>query len=323
MQTPALSVILACPDEFSTVARTVQALREQEICSQMELVLVAPLKADLQVDESQLQGFWDYQVVHTQSSKFASIAQANAAGIRQARADIVVLAEDHSLPEKGWAAALVEAHAGPWAAVGPAVRNANPQSGLSWADYWIGYGPWAAPCPSQEMAFLPGHNSSYKRSELLHYEAILEEVLQAETALHFDLTARQRRLYLCGAAVTAHVNFSRPSSWLRVQIDNGRVFAAQRARHWPRWRQLLYAIASPLIPWVRAYRILKMPLPGPIRSRALPWLVLGLTLDGWGQMLGYAVGPGDSAQNLVNYEFRRVDHIKQADRENIFGGKHA
>lgn len=319
VKAPALSVILACSDDFSTVARTLRALREQEICSEMELVLVAPLQSSLQIDERQLRGFWSYQVVYTEATSFDSIAQANAAGIRQAQADIVVLAEDHSFPEKGWAEALLDAHRGPWAAVGPAVTNANPETALSWADFWIGYGPWAAPCRSQERDFLPGHNSSYKRSELAYYEARLEEVLQSETVLHFDLRARGRRLYLCGDARTAHVNFSRPGSWIRVQVDNGRVFAGQRCSSWPPWRRWLYALASPLIPWVRGFRILRNSFPKPGLIRALPWLSLGLALDGLGQMLGYAWGPGNSAQNLVNYEFRRMDHISAADRESIFG----
>ncbi len=323
MKAPALSVILACSDSLSTVARTLSALGEQEVCSQIELVLVAPSQSSLRLDESQMQNFWGCQVVYTESPKFSSIAQANAAGIRKARAEIVVLAEDHSFPDKGWAAALLDAHQGPWAAVGPAVSNANPHSSLSWADFWIGYGPWSAPCRSHEVAFLPGHNSSYKRSELAHYEERLEEVLQSETALHFDMRARGRRLYLCAQARTAHVNFSLPSSWLRVQIDNGRIFAAQRSRDWPVWRKWFYALASPLIPWVRGFRIVRTSFPKPGLTRALPWLIVGLALDGLGQMSGYALGPGDSAQNLVNYEFRRIDHISAKDRETIFGGQHA
>ena len=36
------------------------------------------------------------------------------------------LCEDHCFPADGWAEALVAAHQGPWAAVGPAFLNANP-----------------------------------------------------------------------------------------------------------------------------------------------------------------------------------------------------
>ena len=47
-----------------------------------------------------------------------TVAEGNAAGVRRARAPVVVFAEDHSFPLPGWAAALVERHDGrgpPWA----------------------------------------------------------------------------------------------------------------------------------------------------------------------------------------------------------------
>jgi hypothetical protein len=31
-------------------------------------------------------------------------------------------------------------------------------------------------------------------------------------------------------------------------------------------------------------------------------------------MLGYAFGPGPSARALTRFEFRRVDHVRRADR---------
>ena len=74
---------------------------------------------------------------------------------------MVVLSEDHSFPEAGWAEALIEAHRGPWSVVGPVVRNANPDSLISWADFLLGYGTWLDPAPGGEISQLPGHNSSY------------------------------------------------------------------------------------------------------------------------------------------------------------------
>jgi len=41
------------------------------------------------------------------------------------------------------------------------MHNANPDSIVSWADFLIGYGPWAAPIARHEPEYLPGHNSSY------------------------------------------------------------------------------------------------------------------------------------------------------------------
>jgi len=94
-----------------------------------------------------------------------------------ARARIVAFGEDHCFPEPGWADALLEAHQGPHAVVAPVFLNANPGSTVSWCDFLIGYGAWMAPVAGGLRPFPPGHNSSYKRDELLAYGDRLEEAL--------------------------------------------------------------------------------------------------------------------------------------------------
>jgi hypothetical protein len=46
----------------------------------------------------------------------------------------------------------------------------------------------------------------------------------------------------------------------------------------------------------------------------LPALALGLTLDGFGQCLGYLLGPGDAMERLARYEFNRVEHVREEER---------
>ena len=50
----------------------------------------------------------------------------------------------------------------------------------------------------------------------------------------------------------------------------------------------------------------------------LPHLVLGLSLDGVGQFVGYAIGAGDTMDRIASLELRRVDHITDADRDALF-----
>jgi hypothetical protein len=313
---PALSVVLACTGGIGSIATTVRHLAAQSISERIELVVVGVSADAAGPPPAGVEAFWGYRGIEIEAVD--SIARANAAGVRAARAPVVALAEDHCFPQAGWAAALVEAHEGPWTAVGPAVVNANPGSAVSWADFVIGYGPWAEPIAGGEAPFLPGHNSSYSRAELLSYGERLESMLEAETVLHMDLAARGHRLLLCPKARTAHVNFSRLAPWLRVQVHNGRVFASARADAWSRPRRLLYCAASPLIPLVRLGRSVGTVkrLAGADRGvlRCLPLLALGLALDGWGQMLGYGVGSGRSVGALARYEFRRVDFVRPADR---------
>jgi predicted dehydrogenase len=312
-----LSVIASTPSGYGALRTTVAHLRRQTAVGQIELVLVGPTDEDLQCPEVDVAAFAAVERVAV--GPVRSIAHANASGVMRAHGRIVALSEDHCFPEPGWAAALLRAHDGPWAAVGPVVRNANPDTLVSWADFLIGYGPWMDPMPAHSPPFLPGHNSSYKRDLLLDLGGRLTRMLEAETVLHYEWTARGLPLRIEPGARVAHVNYSRWRSWIPVQVLCGRLFGGMRAAAWPRHRQLFFAAASPLIPAVRFWRTVRSYFGGrrdPILFvRVAPVLAIGLILDGIGQMLGYLIGPGRSMEALARYEFNRVNHVRKEDRK--------
>jgi hypothetical protein len=319
---PLMSVVIVTPDEFHTIRKTIMHLQAQTVRDKLEIVIAAPTLAGLQWDNSMMQGFARTTVV--EAGPIASIGAANALGIRRCTAPIVALAEDHCFPDPDWAERLIEAHRGPWAVVGPGVRNANPATCVSWADLFIGYGPWLVPAQPKEADFLPGHNSSYKRDLLLAYGDQLEQMMNAETLLHWDLRSKGHRLFHDPSARVAHTNFSLWSSWLPVQVYNGRHFAALRARQMSWSRRWLLVVGSPLISAVRLARIIRHGC----RHRSwrlfrqliysLPAVTLGLILDSFGQFLGYAFGEGRSLEQIARYEFHRSRHVTQHDRELLF-----
>jgi predicted dehydrogenase len=304
---PALSVILATSDHFGSIRRTLRFLRKQTVAGQLELVLIAPDAATFELEPEELGEFLAYSVVEVGPIRSHSVA--NATGVRYARADVIVCAEDHAFPQPGWAEALIGAHRQPHAAVGPVVHNANPRTLVSWADLLIAYGPWLEPHPGGAAPFLPGHNTSYKRELLLAYGDRLAEMMTAETVLHWDLRARGHTLRVEPGARLAHTNFGLLPIFLRVQYHCGRIFAAARAMDWPWPRRLFYAAASPLIPLVRGWRVFKALQR--IRSeclsplRVMPVVLLGLAVDALGQLVGYVAGPGRSGEKIADYEFNR------------------
>ena len=317
--TPRMSVVIVTTDTFAAIRHTVECLARQTACGSLELVVVAPRLARLDADGALLASF--ARVVLVEGGPIGSIGPANAEGVRRATAPIVALAEDHAFPDPDWAERLIAAHEGPWAAVGPSVRNANPGSAVSRADLLIGYGPWVAPGEAREMPFLPGHNTSYKREVLLGFGERLGAMLDAETLLHWELRAQGRRLWLEPAARIAHANFSLWRSWLPAQYHYGRLFAGLRAGGMPRWRRIVYVAGSPLIPAVRLARIWREALAGP--GRSAPWsclhaLVAGLAMDGLGQMAGYALGTGHAADRVARYEFHRSRHVRPEERRELW-----
>jgi len=311
---PRLAVVLATPDDYASIRRTVAHLARQSIAGAIELVLVGPVLARLDTKDPSLARFARVRRVQT---PVTSIGAANAAGALAAGAPIVAFAEDHAFPEPGWAEALVAAHAGPWVAVAPVVTNANPASTVSRADLWIGYGPWLAPAPAGERPFLPGHNTSYKRAALVALGPELATMLDAETLLHWNLRERGERLLLESAARLSHTNFSRWRSWLPAQFHGGRLFAGLRAQRMPGWRRVVYTLGAPLIAPVRMLRMLREARMRAMASSFLgcaPALAVGLACDALGQLLGYAFGPGNARRGLARYEFHRYRHLRDDER---------
>jgi predicted dehydrogenase len=318
---PALSVILATPGPVSWIGATLDALQAQTIQDTIELLIIVESKRRLNLDPAEITGFWSCRIIEV--GTFRSVAHADAQGVRAACAPIVVFAEDHAFPEPDWAAALIEAHRGIWTAVGPLVINANPGTAISAADLILGYGPWIDPAACGERSHLPGHNSSYKRQALLSYGADLDQMLEAETVLQWDMRSKGLHLLQSREARIRHTNFSRIAPFAEATFNTGRAFGAARSANWSILRRGIFVLASPLIPLVRFVKILLSARGSAAQRaevcRALPMLMLGLVLDSVGQMLGYGMGPGGSAQRLKKVEFNRQANITAKDRELLFG----
>jgi hypothetical protein len=313
---PDLSVILAASGGYEAITHTVRHLARQSIANQIELIVIATSEP-IAIPPEVASCFHSLQLASLGHA--ASVAEANATGVKLAQAAIVVFSEDHCFPDPDWAESLLKAHQSSHAAVGPVFRNANPASLVSWCDFMIGYGPWMDPSPAGERPFLPGHNSSYKRDILLAYREKLPSMLESETVLHFELRLKGHTLWLDPNARVAHTNFSLLPVWTKVQYHCGRVFGGFRASRWPLSKRLFYAAASPLIPAIRLMRCLK-ELHAPNRScphrwTMLPLLTFGLILDGIGQMSGYLFGPGNSPALLATYEYNRIRFVTAEDRE--------
>ena len=88
-----MSVVIVTQDCYDTIRETLRHIRAQDVRDRLEVVIVAPSADGLGLDEAEVSDFLLVRVVEV--GPIRSIAWANAAGIRQARAPIVILAEDH------------------------------------------------------------------------------------------------------------------------------------------------------------------------------------------------------------------------------------
>lgn len=309
--TPSASVIVVASDGVEPLRPLLARLAVQSALRDLELVIAAP-ESDIET----LKALLDYplEAVQIVAADLTTSARARVAGIRAARAPIVILAEDHAFPvTDDWAERLIAAHRGPYAAVGPVVENANPKTALSWANLAIEYGQWLhVDCPG-EVDFVPGHNSAYKRDILLSFGDRLVDLMEAEYVLHRELRAKGERLYLDPSIRVAHLNYAFFRPAVVLQFHGGRVFAASRAARWSPLRRAGYAAAFPAIALVRLARITAgfgkaPPATAPPSGTTLMCATLAL-VSAFGEGLGYAMGDGGRRNPYARLEYRRWRNV--------------
>jgi hypothetical protein len=309
-----LSVVVIVPDRFETVARIVAHLLAQTVRERLEIVL-ASCEERPAIPRDVMAAFGAWSIVRVDG--LASTAAARAAATRAARAPLVAFVEDHCFPTPTWADALIVAHERPWAGVGPAVFNANPVTRVSWANLLIEYGPWLAPKDTGDWPHIPGHNSCYKRDVLLSCGDRLDSLMEAESILQWTLQRSGHRFTIEPGAHTRHENFSRFVPSLRLRFHSGRLFAASRAMSWTAAQCLLYALASPLIPFVRLSRAHRdrSRVGGAANKRGLLMVTFVLLVtDAVGEFFGYVTGAGDASEQTAELEFHRERFLTDSDR---------
>ena len=303
---PALSAILWTPDRYETIRKTIASLRAQTVCEQIELVLLGPTEASLEGPSADLEGFAACRKVVLGSLEKSSVIRAE--GARAASAAIVAFRQDHAVPVRGWAEALLKTYEGPWSGVSFAIANDNPDTATSWANFLLQYGAWADPPPPGPPTHIGGHMASYRRDVLMAYGDALPRKLETSVAMHWELIRQGHRFAISPEAVVYHQNHSRFWPSLELRFQTGRLFAANRTRSWPALKRVAYAAAAPLIPPLRLYRLMRDAVRVGLAKRSLtlaPVSAVLLIWDGVGQAVGALAGHGGAMEWITGIEYHR------------------
>jgi hypothetical protein len=221
---------------------------------------------------------------------------------------LVVFCEEHCFPDPGWAAALLQAHEGPWAAVGPLMRNHNPARAVSRALMDVEHGCFCDPSQAGVRDYLPGHNSCYKKQALLDFSHRLDSLQDTEYLLHLEMRQAGWRLFQSADARAAHTNVSLFWPAVGLCFDSGRCFAADRSADWPFMKRIVFALGSPLLPFLRHWRHIGFLKRSKDRGKTptfLPLHFFFFAVDAVGQMIGNLAGCGSSYARLCDLEFQR------------------
>lgn len=310
---PRMSVIVITPDDWTNMRRTLAALRAQTVAADLEVVLVAPNHAALDLPPSLVAPFAAVRkVIFEQPSR----GHATAQGVRGATTDLILLTEDHCFPMPDMVAAMLACFEDPdLIAVGPTVINGNPRSLTSWTQFIMEYGIYSRAGTKGQTRQIPGHNGAYRRSSLLHYARTLDEHLEVETLMHWDMADRGLKLINAGAPMTRHFNTSKASACLWFSWVFPRTFAARRVALQPGDRAKL-ALLWPLIPILRFRRLwpVAFRLLGLRRALTLiPSLFANLVVSGASEGRGYLTKIGVSRVVAFDLEFHRERFFADGD----------
>jgi hypothetical protein len=292
---PGLSVVVASVGGWEVLEQTLDALDVQPERDRMEIIVVETLGGAVR----QRLGDRRPGVVVIESER-RSIPRLRYRGVCRARGRLVAILEDHGRVAPDWAAAVLAAHEGPWAAVGGAVENGC--NGLiNWAAYFCEYAPYMNPVAEGPTDDLPGNNIVYKRPHLMRHARVLEQG-HWESWINDRLRADGVPIASTGALVVHHVKPFRLAYFLVQRFHFARSYAGMRRADQSPLGRLIYGFGSLALPFLLTVRVARTVLRKRHHVdrfiRAAPLVALFLTVGACGEMIGYLFGAGTSLERV-------------------------
>lgn len=305
---PALSVILIVGDRRERAGLSLRSILDQGPIEQMEVLLLdcgAPGAAPIHGS--------DHRAVRClRLGPGLPAGRVRAEGVRQARAPIAAFLEEHAWAMPGWAAAVLEAHAGPWAAVGPEMNNGNAGAGLNTLLAPFYYPLWSPPAVEGEMTDVGHHNTAYKREVLMRYADILEALIYPEELLAMRLKRDGYRLYLEPAMKVLHFyeTYLSTTCLINYLSHQGIEAGMDAVEKRPVWRRAGRFMILPLSPFRRALKLWQTlrrhrPESLPYFWRGLPLIFAANTAAALGGMVGLVFGMQDTAIRFLDSQINR------------------
>lgn len=296
-------------DHSRTIGRLLPYLLAQTARREMELVIVTGTGGSAEVASHVPDEFGRVRLVEHPTLR--PMGGARAAGVRTASAPIVFLGETHSFPAPDFARAIIDASAARWDVLVPGFENANPENAISWSNLVMDYGSWHRLLPPGHVGGGPTWNVAYRRSVLVVHDEHLDRMLSHGDDLAVAFRAAQHVTLFLPSAQIAHANLSQPRWWFEQRYLAGLLVADSRRKRWSAPKRLVYALASPLIPFVIIARLGSAISAGRrsgMGRLGILAVLVGALFRTAGEVTGYLVGAGPGSQvRMDEYELYKLD----------------
>jgi hypothetical protein len=290
-----LTVVIASVNGWHVLGPTLDALDELPERDRIEVIVVEAAGGDT-CEQARARR----PAVRVVESPRLPIPRLRYQGVTRARGRLVAILEDHARVDRGWAAAVIEAHRAPVGAVGGPVENGR-DGPVNWAAYFCEYAPYMAPVAEGEAIDLPGNNIAYKRPHLLRHARVLDEG-KWESWLNDRLRADGVATASTNAMVVSHIKPFRLAEFLAQRFHFARSYAGMRRVDQSPGRRLVYGLGSLALPVLLSARVARTVLAKRRHvGRFLavsPLVGLFLTVGAFGEMVGYLFGPGASLDKV-------------------------
>jgi|SRR5579862_3356379 len=289
---PPISVVIASIVGPPFIDECLLSLEDQARECAAEVIVVAC--GDTNYAERIRRKFPWVQVIHRPERE--TVPDLRLHGVKQARAAIVAVIEEHCLAAPDWLDAALKAHAGGQYGVvgGPVVHHAYRRI-RDWVVYFCEYNGYLPPWPDGDTYNLGSANIAYSRDLLVRYESLLSGGYW-EAALHPRLLADGIKFRSVGGMVVYHRGPFDYGYYLQQRYWFSRAFAG--ARQLPASRKIAYFLASPAVPFLllgrMAQRVVRQRCRLEKFAQALPLLIPVVVVYVAGEFVGYLAGPGDA-----------------------------
>ncbi len=225
-----------------------------------------------------------------------TIPQMRALAFRETKCEAVAVIEDHVIVPAGWAArglAGLRSHA----VVGGAVENAATETLLDWAAFLCEYSHCLPPLPEGEAEWLTGNNIVYRRAVVEKHLGLLDAG-KWENALHDALRSEGIALWCDPGLIVGHKKHYTFWEYFSQRYLYSRSYAGARAADASAAKKLaMGAAAFALPPLLFARTVQRILAKGQHTEKlwpSLPLISLFVLAWGFGEVVGYWFGAGDS-----------------------------
>lgn len=297
---PSISVVIASGAGGEFLFRLLDALREQAVAEQAEVVIADRVGG---ATAARLTASYPWvtllPVARAPDGKKPSVPKLRAAAAARATGAIVAVIEEHCRPTSGWLRAIRESfQAGDAALGGPILDDAYTRR-CDWVVLFSEYHNYLQPWPDGERWLLNGANIAYRRALLVKHAAVLTSGYW-EVVLHPLLHAegKLRGLQRLGVPTTGPFHFG---YYLRQRYLLSRVWGAMQGAKASLGKRLVYLLLAPLFPFLLLARITARVLKSPYLGQyllTLPLLIPVAFTYVFGEWSGYAFGFGNALEEV-------------------------